>query len=164
LEETKQARLANVDIQEGFPPQCIHVSPYTIPHITSALHQTTITTHSIHKTMAPDLNSLSSGEQIDYSQPGSSGYDVRQDATWMDPKNRRLRILSIGAGVSGILMAYQIQKLCENVDHVIYEKNEDIAGTWLENRYPGCACDIPSHAYTYGTKFRQDRLPLLSAC
>jgi hydroxyversicolorone monooxygenase len=33
--------------------------------------------------------------------------------------------------------AYHIQKLMKNVDHVIYEKNEDIGGTWLENRYPG---------------------------
>lgn len=74
----------------------------------------------------------------------------------MDPKNRRLRVLSIGAGVSGILMAYQIQKLCGNVDHIIYEKNEDIAGTWLENRYPGCACDIPSHAYTYNFALNPD--------
>lgn len=36
-----------------------------------------------------------------------------------------------------------------SVEHVIYEKNEDIGGTWLENRYPGCACDVPSHAYTF---------------
>jgi cation diffusion facilitator CzcD-associated flavoprotein CzcO len=106
--------------------------------------------------MAPDLNSLSSGEQMDYSKPGASGYSIRQDATWMDPQNRRLRVLSIGAGVSGILMAYQIQKLCENVEHVIYEKNEDIAGTWLENRYPGAACDIPSHAYTYNFALNPD--------
>lgn len=41
-----------------------------------------------------------------------------------------------------------MQKELENVEHVIYEKNADIGGTWLENRYPGCACDIPSHAYT----------------
>ncbi len=45
--------------------------------------------------------------------------------------------------------AYHIQKMLKNVDHVMYEKNADIGGTWLENRYPGCACDIPSHAYTY---------------
>ena len=124
------------------------------PHLT--VHRVLSPPHSIHATMAPDLNSLSSGEQMDYSQPGSSGYNVRQDATWMDPQNRRLRVLSIGAGVSGILMAYQIQKLCENVEHVIYEKNEDIAGTWLENRYPGCACDIPSHAYTYNFALNPD--------
>lgn len=60
-----------------------------------------------------------------------------------------LQVLTIGAGVTGILMAYQIQKHTSNVEHVIYEKNADIGGTWLENRYPGCACDIPSHAYTY---------------
>jgi len=53
-------------------------------------------------------------------------------------------------------MAYQIQKLCENVEHVIYEKNADIGGTWLENRYPGCACDIPSHAYTYNFALNPD--------
>jgi cation diffusion facilitator CzcD-associated flavoprotein CzcO len=34
-------------------------------------------------------------------------------------------------------LAYHIQKHCENVEHVIYEKNADIGGTWLENRYPG---------------------------
>lgn len=67
----------------------------------------------------------------------------------MDPNNRKMRVLTIGAGVTGILMAYRIQKDCGNIEHVIYEKNSDIGGTWLENRYPGCACDIPSHAYTY---------------
>ena len=46
-------------------------------------------------------------------------------------------MLSIGAGVTGIMNAYHIQKFCENVEHVIYEKNPDIGGTWLENRYPG---------------------------
>lgn len=66
-----------------------------------------------------------------------------------DPNNRKIRVLTIGAGVSGILMAYQIQKQCQNVEHVIYEKNADIGGTWLENEYPGCGCDVPSHAYTY---------------
>lgn len=84
--------------------------------------------------MAPDLNAVASGGQIDYSKPGSSGYNVDQDITWNDPKNRKLKVLTIGGGVTGILMAYQIQKHCGNVDHVIYEKNADIGGTWLENR------------------------------
>ncbi|OQO13068.1 putative sterigmatocystin biosynthesis monooxygenase stcW [Cryoendolithus antarcticus] len=106
--------------------------------------------------MAPDLNAVAAGGQFDYSQFGSGGYEIRQDVTWGDPKNRKLKVLTIGGGVSGILMAYQIQKLTENVEHVIYEKNEDIAGTWLENRYPGCACDIPSHAYTYNFALNPD--------
>lgn len=69
---------------------------------------------------------------------------------------RKLRVLTIGAGVSGMMMAYQIEKNCKNVEHVIYEKNADIGGTWLENRYPGAACDIPSHAYTYAFALNPD--------
>src|SRR6266536_4118781 len=41
-----------------------------------------------------------------------------------------------------------------------YEKNEDIAGTWLENRYPGAACDVPSHAYTYNFALKYVPFPL----
>lgn len=55
----------------------------------------------------------------------------------------------IGAGVSGIMMGYKLQKLCPDVEFKIYEKNDTIGGTWLENRYPGCGCDIPSHAYAF---------------
>lgn len=50
------------------------------------------------------------------------------------PSVRKIRILSVGAGISGILNAYLIQKELENIEHVIYEKNPDIGGTWLENR------------------------------
>jgi hydroxyversicolorone monooxygenase len=79
--------------------------------------------------MAPYLDdTVRASEMVDYSQPGSSGYNIPQDLTWMDPNNRKLRVLTIGAGISGILMAYQIQKQCQNVEHVIYEKNEDIGG------------------------------------
>jgi hydroxyversicolorone monooxygenase len=80
--------------------------------------------------MAPYLDdAIRAGGRVgDYSQPGSSGYNIPQDLTWKDPKNRKLRVLTIGAGISGILMAYQIQKQCDNVEHVIYEKNEDIGG------------------------------------
>ncbi|KAF2088438.1 FAD/NAD(P)-binding domain-containing protein [Saccharata proteae CBS 121410] len=107
--------------------------------------------------MAPDLNAISGQNgRWDYSTPGSSGYHVPHDITFGDPKDRKLRVLTIGAGFSGILMAYQIQKYCTNVEHVVYEKNEDIGGTWFENRYPGCACDIPSHAYTYNFALNPD--------
>lgn len=79
--------------------------------------------------MAPYLDDpVRAGEMADYSQPGSSGYNIPQNRTWMDPNNRKIRVLTVGAGISGILMAYQIQKQCENVEHVIYEKNKDIGG------------------------------------
>jgi cation diffusion facilitator CzcD-associated flavoprotein CzcO len=61
---------------------------------------------------------------------------------------RPVRVIGIGAGISGIGFAYKAQFL-ENVEYVIYEKNADVGGTWLESRYPGCSCDIPAHSYSY---------------
>jgi len=86
--------------------------------------------------MAPDLNAIGSGQRWDYSTPGSGGYNI-PDIVYDDPSSRKLKILTIGAGLSGIQMAYQIQKNTQNVEHVIYEKNANLGGTWLENRYPG---------------------------
>ncbi|KAI1090357.1 hypothetical protein F5B19DRAFT_484626 [Rostrohypoxylon terebratum] len=60
---------------------------------------------------------------------------------------RPLKVIYIGAGISRIIAAIQFQKPVPSVELVIYEKNHDVGGTWLENRYPGCACDVPSHAY-----------------
>ncbi|KAI3399789.1 hypothetical protein diail_5585 [Diaporthe ilicicola] len=71
---------------------------------------------------------------------------------------RRLRIVTIGAAVSGLGFAYKLQhehKLTEEgsdgplVEHTIYEANEDIGGTWLVNTYPGVACDVPAHVYAF---------------
>ena len=50
---------------------------------------------------------------------------------------RHVRIICIGAGASGLLFAYKLQRSFSNFSLVIYEKNEEIAGTWFENRYPG---------------------------
>ncbi|KAL2867523.1 flavin-containing monooxygenase [Aspergillus lucknowensis] len=87
--------------------------------------------------------------RVDYTQPGASGYSIPQSTTWNDPSNRRLRVITIGAGFSGILMAYQMQREGTNMEHVVYERNRDVGGTWLTNRYPNAGCDVPSHAYTY---------------
>jgi cation diffusion facilitator CzcD-associated flavoprotein CzcO len=50
--------------------------------------------------------------------------------------------------MSGILAAI---KLCEAGldDFAVYEKAERLGGTWRENTYPGIACDVPSHFYSY---------------
>lgn len=56
---------------------------------------------------------------------------------------RPLKVRVIGAGYSGIYLGIRIPQRLRNVDFQIYEKNEGIGGTWWENRYPGCACDIP---------------------
>nr|AET79193.1 putative FAD-containing monooxygenase [Claviceps paspali] len=68
----------------------------------------------------------------------------------MDTSQQKRRCVIIGAGVSGILMACKLEThLGEFVDFHVLEKNPELGGTWYENRYPGCACDVPSHSYQY---------------
>ncbi|KAL6355855.1 hypothetical protein LRP88_09438 [Fusarium phalaenopsidis] len=69
---------------------------------------------------------------------------------------RPMRVICIGAGISGIAAAYKAQRDLINTEFIIYEKDEDVGGTWLENRYPGCACDIPSHSYTFSWEGNPD--------
>ncbi|MDF1667592.1 MAG: NAD(P)/FAD-dependent oxidoreductase, partial [Planctomycetota bacterium] len=56
-------------------------------------------------------------------------------------------IAIIGAGFSGIAMALELQR-ANFSDFTIYESADDLGGTWRDNTYPGCACDIPSHLYS----------------
>lgn len=60
-----------------------------------------------------------------------------------------IKIIHVGMGASGMLFAHKAEKFLQNYTLVCYEKNDQIGGTWYENRYPGCACDIPAHTYTY---------------
>ncbi|MBW2241630.1 MAG: NAD(P)/FAD-dependent oxidoreductase [Deltaproteobacteria bacterium] len=64
------------------------------------------------------------------------------------PGKSDLRFLIIGAGMSGILSAIKLQEA--GLDNfAIYEKADRLGGTWRENTYPGIACDVPSHFYSY---------------
>ena len=58
------------------------------------------------------------------------------------------RIVVIGAGMAGILSAVKLQE-AGLTDFTVYEKAETLGGTWRENTYPGIACDVPSHLYSY---------------
>lgn len=64
---------------------------------------------------------------------------------------RKLRVITIGAGFSGLLIAHKFQhrfpELQEFVEHTIFEGRKDLGGTWLVNTYPGVQCDVPSHIY-----------------
>ncbi len=55
---------------------------------------------------------------------------------------RKLRLVCIGAGFSGLTLAHKISqelRLEDKLDLQIYEKNPEVGGTWYENRYPGIA-------------------------
>ncbi|MFJ9381726.1 flavin-containing monooxygenase [Streptomyces sp. NPDC101455] len=56
-------------------------------------------------------------------------------------------VVIIGAGVSGLIAGYQMSRL--GVPFTILEKNQEVGGTWLENRYPGAGVDTPSHLYSF---------------
>ncbi|CAL8143341.1 unnamed protein product [Orchesella dallaii] len=67
------------------------------------------------------------------------------------------KICIIGAGMSGMCAAIQLKKQFNHLDNVtIFEGLEDIGGTWLINTYPGCACDIPGHLYSYSFERNPD--------
>lgn len=58
------------------------------------------------------------------------------------------RVLVIGAGVAGLVAAIRLRESGIE-DVVVVEKAERLGGTWRENTYPGVACDVPSHLYSY---------------
>ncbi|KAJ5961998.1 hypothetical protein N7501_006939 [Penicillium viridicatum] len=62
---------------------------------------------------------------------------------------RPLKIVVIGAGISGIQFAHDATTSLSGIDLEIYDRNPSLGGTWYENRYPGCTCDVPSHTYQF---------------
>ncbi len=57
-------------------------------------------------------------------------------------------VVVVGSGFSGLAMAIRLKQAGQH-DFLVLEKAADLGGTWRDNRYPGCACDVPSHLYSY---------------
>ncbi|MQA94103.1 MAG: FAD-dependent oxidoreductase [Streptosporangiales bacterium] len=64
-------------------------------------------------------------------------------------------ITIIGSGFAGLCMAIRLKQSGFD-DFVILEKNDALGGTWRDNTYPGCACDVPSHMYSYSFELNPD--------
>ncbi|KAF2196341.1 FAD/NAD(P)-binding domain-containing protein [Delitschia confertaspora ATCC 74209] len=79
------------------------------------------------------------------------GYSIRERP--MGTK-KMIKVMLMGAGAAALNFFKQAEEEMENMDIVCYEKNSDVGGTWLENRYPGCACDIPSVNYQFSWKIK----------
>jgi cation diffusion facilitator CzcD-associated flavoprotein CzcO len=58
------------------------------------------------------------------------------------------RVAIVGTGFSGIGMAIDLLREGER-DFVVLERAGEIGGTWRDNTYPGCRCDVPSHLYSF---------------
>ena len=64
-------------------------------------------------------------------------------------------VIVIGAGFSGINAGIRLREQ-EITDFIILERADDVGGTWRDNTYPGCACDVPSHLYSYSFEQNPD--------
>lgn len=69
----------------------------------------------------------------------------------MSEAGRRTRIAIIGTGFSGLGIAIGLKRAGIH-DFVIFERAQDLGGTWRDNTYPGCQCDVPSHLYSFSFK------------
>ncbi len=86
----------------------------------------------------------------------ASGVDLRAPQWVKDDlaPDRHFTVAIIGSGMSGLLAAYRLKQA--GISFTIYEKNDEVGGTWHENIYPGCRVDVPSHMYSYSFAQRHD--------
>jgi cation diffusion facilitator CzcD-associated flavoprotein CzcO len=65
------------------------------------------------------------------------------------------RVVVVGAGFSGIGMAARLRSMGID-DFVVLDRGNDLGGTWRDNSYPGCCCDVPSNLYSYSFALNPD--------
>jgi 4-hydroxyacetophenone monooxygenase len=78
---------------------------------------------------------------------GKSSKDPQFDEPQLKAAARKLKVLVVGAGMSGILTGIRLSQA--GVPFEIVDKNPDVGGTWFENTYPGCRVDNANHMYSY---------------
>ena len=59
-----------------------------------------------------------------------------------------VRVAVVGAGFGGLAAAIQLRRR-GYADFLVFERADRLGGTWRDNTYPGCACDVPSHLYSF---------------
>ncbi len=75
---------------------------------------------------------------------GTNGH--RRDAS--DGPGLHRRVAIVGAGAGGLGLAIRLAQAGQH-DFVLFEASDGVGGTWRSNTYPGAACDVPSHLYSY---------------
>ncbi|MBV1850297.1 flavin-containing monooxygenase [Catellatospora tritici] len=65
----------------------------------------------------------------------------------MDSSATHTRIALVGAGFGGLGAAIRLRRAGYR-DFLVFDRGSDVGGTWRDNTYPGCACDVPSHLYS----------------
>src|SRR5258705_7770443 len=62
--------------------------------------------------------------------------------------NQHVDIAIIGSGFAGIGAAVRLGQAGFD-DYIVLERAADVGGTWRDNSYPGCACDVPANLYSF---------------
>ena len=73
----------------------------------------------------------------------------RPDPVLPHPLPAHIRIAIVGAGFSGLGTAIALSKEGYGDDLIVLERRSDVGGTWYDNSYPGCRCDVPSNLYSF---------------
>jgi cation diffusion facilitator CzcD-associated flavoprotein CzcO len=68
--------------------------------------------------------------------------------TRQDDAPRHVHVAIVGSGFAGLGMAIRLKQRGMH-DFVVLERADDVGGTWRDNHYPGCQCDVPSHLYSF---------------
>src|SRR5437588_821017 len=90
-----------------------------------------------------------SASHMNDSASHMNGSDPRENGSRPSNGSRpHTRIAIIGTGFSGLGMAIRLKQKGID-DFVLLERADDVGGTWRDNTYPGCQCDIPSHLYSF---------------
>ncbi|MGH6873281.1 MAG: FAD-dependent oxidoreductase [Rhizomicrobium sp.] len=76
------------------------------------------------------------------------------DTPALQARRKDMRVVVIGAGMSGLLSAIRLKQAGIAFD--VIEKNADVGGTWFENTYPGCRVDNPNHMYSFSFEPNHD--------
>ena len=71
------------------------------------------------------------------------------------PTTTHAKIVIIGSGFAGLGLAIQLRRRGES-DFIVLERAGDVGGTWRDNTYPGAACDIQSHLYSFSFRPNPD--------
>ncbi|KAI3621856.1 flavin-binding [Moniliophthora roreri] len=79
--------------------------------------------------------------------PGTTNKSAFDLGDFCIDEPRPMKVVVIGAGYSGITAGIRFRQRVKNLDLTIYDKNAGVGGTWYSNKYPGLACDLPSHTY-----------------
>ena len=81
--------------------------------------------------------------------------DPTRDPITPSTNVREVEVAIAGAGFGGLCMALQLQKNGIH-DFLILEKAKEVGGAWRDNHYPGAACDVQSHMYSYSFETKAD--------